>query len=40
MLPTSSWLSEEIITGGHTMAGMRDYTDEELEIVRKSFGGR
>ena len=22
------------------MAGMRDYTDEELEIVRKSFGGR
>jgi site-specific recombinase XerD len=22
------------------MAGMRDYTDEKLEIVRKSFGGR
>ena len=22
------------------MAGMRDYTDDELELVRKSFGGR
>jgi integrase len=22
------------------MAGMRDYTDEEIELVRKSFGGR
>jgi site-specific recombinase XerC len=22
------------------MAGMRDYTDEELDLVRKSFGGR
>ena len=22
------------------MAGMRDYTDQELELVRKSFGGR
>jgi hypothetical protein len=22
------------------MSGMRDYTDEELEVVRKSFGGR
>jgi integrase len=36
----SSWLSEAITTGGYTMAGMRDYTDEELEIVRKSFSGR
>jgi integrase len=36
----SSWLSEAITTGGYTMAGMRDYTDEELEIVRNSFGGR
>jgi site-specific recombinase XerD len=26
--------------GEHTMAGMRDYSDEELEIVRNSFGGR
>jgi integrase len=30
---------------GHTtkeniMAGMRDYSDEEIELVRKSFGGR
>ncbi len=22
------------------MAGMRDYTDQELDLVRKSFGGR
>jgi integrase len=40
MLPASSWLSEAIITGEHTVAGMRDYTDEELEIVRNSFSGR
>ena len=26
--------------GGWTMAGMRDYTDDELELVRKSFNGR
>jgi integrase len=36
----SAWFSEEVTTGGHTMASMRDDTDEELEIVRKSFGGR
>jgi site-specific recombinase XerD len=29
-----------ITTGGSSMAGMRDYTDAELELVRKSFGGR
>jgi site-specific recombinase XerD len=27
-------------TGGHTMAGMRDYSDQEIDLVRKSFSGR
>jgi site-specific recombinase XerD len=27
-------------TGGSTMAGMRDYSDAEIDLVRKSFGGR
>jgi hypothetical protein len=25
--------------GAATMAGVRDYTDAELEFIRKSFGG-
>jgi hypothetical protein len=26
--------------GGWIMAGMRDYTEEEIDLVRKSFSGR
>jgi site-specific recombinase XerD len=29
-----------ITTGGHTLAGMRDYSDQEIDLVRKSFRGR
>jgi site-specific recombinase XerD len=29
-----------ITTGGYTMAGMRDYSDQEIDLVRKSFSGR
>jgi hypothetical protein len=29
-----------ITTGGHTLAGMRDYSDQEIDLVRKSFSGR
>jgi site-specific recombinase XerD len=29
-----------ITTGGQTMAGMRDYSDDEINLVRNSFSGR
>jgi site-specific recombinase XerD len=29
-----------ITTGGPTMAGMRDYSDQDIDLVRESFSGR
>jgi Phage integrase family len=37
--PAPSGLSQNI-TAGDTMAGMRDFSDQEIDLVRKSFSGR